>query len=595
MSYRRVHVAAWLAMTITISVQAAGSQSATDESVPVSGPGKGIPLAVTLDDLPFVGATRSGDTRAAANGRIIGAAAERGVPLAGFITCRNEEAEPGRLRAWIDAGITLGNHSWNHRSLDALGLEAWRADITRCQDFIDKAADRPVRFFRYPFLQTGKDRALRDAGFAILAELGLRRAPVSIDTSEWALVRPYVNARDAGDTALAREIGDAYVAHLRFAARRAVRVAAEIGHPRAAQVLLLHANALAADRLGEVLDALGSDGFRFVPLAEALADPVYGLEDHWVGGIGLSWLYRVDPEVEASRWWAWEAGQQHAFDVRFSGAAENDAFDLDRDLAIRRVADHAWVVTDSLPWSANSLLAEMPDGSLLLVDTPNTGIATRSLLDWLEMRFGPRRLVVVNTHFHPDALAGNRVLAAAGAEIYGSTETVRLLAEHREAIGAVLADQLGQRPAFAAEYRPWEPLPPQRVFEASDGLRLELGGEPVMVRFPGAAHSPDNLVVWLPERTLLYGGCMVRAGLSLGNLGDADVRSWPAAIGVLQKLGAGIVIPGHGGRTDPGLLDHTLELLGEAGVGRSDSPPTTGDSSASAWSTLSGLGYSHGQ
>lgn len=564
MSNRRVHVAAWLAMTMTISVQTTALRPATDDGDPVSGRGRGIPLAVTLDDLPFVGATCPGDTRAAAIDRIIGAAAERGVPLAGFITCRNEEAEPGCLQPWINAGITLGNHSWSHRSLDALGLEAWRADITRCQSFIEAATDRPVRYFRYPFLQTGKDRGLRDAGFAILAELGLTRGPVSIDTSEWALVRPYVKANEAGDGDLARDIGDAYVAHLRFAARRAVRVATEIGHPRAAQILLLHANALAADRLGEVLNGLRSDGFRFVPLAEALADPVYALEDQWVGGIGLSWLYRVDPDVEASRRWAWESAQQHAFDVRFGGAIEEQAFDLDRDLAIRRVADRTWVVTDSLPWSANSLLAEMPDGSLLMVDTPNTGIATRSLLDWVEMRFGPRRLVVVNTHFHPDALAANRVLAAAGAEIYGSAETVRLLGEHRDAIAAALADQLAARPVFAAEYRPWEPLPPQHVFVANDGLRLEVGGEPVVVRFPGAAHSPDNLVVWMPQRKLLYGGCMVRAGRSLGNLSDADVHSWPGAIEAMQKLGAEIVIPGHGDRTDPGLLDHTLELLGRS-------------------------------
>lgn len=565
MSYRRIRVSGWPAIAIAIAMTTGGQivmpRPTIAGSVSTPGHDSAVPLVVTLDDLPFVGATVPGDTREAAISRIIASAVEHGVPLAGFITCRNEESEPGRLRAWIDAGITLGNHSWSHRSLDALGLEAWRADITRCQDFIEAAADHPVEYFRYPFLQTGRDRALRDAGFATLAELGLQRAPVSVDTSEWALVRPYVKACEAGDAGLAREIGDAYVAHLRFAARRAVQVAAEIDHARVAQILLLHANALAADRLGEVLNSLATDGFRFISLAEALEDPVYAREDRWVGGIGLSWLYRVDPEVEASRRWAWEAAQQHAFDVRFGGAAEEEAFDLDRDLAIRRVADRTWVVTDSLPWNANSLLAEMLDGSLLMVDTPNTGIATRSLLDWVEMRFGPRRLVVVNTHFHPDALAGNRVLAAAGAEVYGSAETVHLLAEHREAIAVVLADQLAERPVFAAEYRPWDPLPPQRVFEAKDGLRLAIGDEAVVVSFPGAAHSSDNLVVWLPQRRLLYGGCMVRADRSLGNLGDADVQSWPGAIKALQKLGAGIVIPGHGERMDPALLDHTLELL----------------------------------
>ena len=42
------------------------------------------------------------------------------------------------------------------------------------------------------------------------------------------------------------------------------------------QVLLLHANALNADRFGALADALVRRGYRFVPLAQALEDRLTG-------------------------------------------------------------------------------------------------------------------------------------------------------------------------------------------------------------------------------------------------------------------------------------------------------------------------------
>jgi peptidoglycan-N-acetylglucosamine deacetylase len=46
-----------------------------------------------------------------------------------------------------------------------------------------------------------------------------------------------------------------------------------------AHVLLLHANALAADHLGQVLDDFRARGVVFVTLSEALSDPIYGRDD----------------------------------------------------------------------------------------------------------------------------------------------------------------------------------------------------------------------------------------------------------------------------------------------------------------------------
>ncbi len=58
---------------------------------------------------------------------------------------------------------------------------------------------------------------------------------------------------------------------------------------------------------------------------------------------------------------------------------------------------------------------------------------------------------------------------------------------------------------------------------------------------------------------------MVRGGESLGYLGDSGLEHWPEAIRKLQQYEVEVVVPGHGERLDPGLLEHTLELLAGAG------------------------------
>jgi glyoxylase-like metal-dependent hydrolase (beta-lactamase superfamily II) len=229
---------------------------------------------------------------------------------------------------------------------------------------------------------------------------------------------------------------------------------------------------------------------------------------------------------------------------------------------LRDVARGALVLTEPEPWQANLLLVEMPERSLLLVNAPATEASTRALLDWIDVRFGSRRLVVVNTHFHLDACGGNAVLLEAGAEVIGSRDTAALIvARGRTMRESITSEYATTHPAFAAGIAETRVVPPARLFDPRVGLVLDFGGERVRVVHPGPAHSPDNVVVFFPDRGLLFGGCMVKGGPSLGNLGDADVARWPEAIRILQGLRPTIVVPGHESRLDPAQLDHTLALL----------------------------------
>jgi len=259
-------------------------------------------LAVTIDDVPWTGRRVGREELLARSERLLEALAERDVPAVGFVTCGNLLPDGGALRLWHRAGLELGNHTWSHLDLNGTDPAAWLTDVARCDERIEALTRTRPRWFRYPMLHQGTTESVRDSVARALAGLGYGIGHVTIDNSEWLLGAAYDRALRAGDAEGAAEIGAAYVDHLVEAARHFRTVARERFGRETSQVLLLHANAIASDWAGAAIDALVADGFTIATLEEALADPVFGMDDGYVGPRGLSWLYRVEPAVADDPW-----------------------------------------------------------------------------------------------------------------------------------------------------------------------------------------------------------------------------------------------------------------------------------------------------
>jgi peptidoglycan/xylan/chitin deacetylase (PgdA/CDA1 family) len=259
-------------------------------------------LAVTIDDVPWTGRRVGREELLARTDRLLEALAERNVPAVGFVTCGNLLPDGGAIRLWHRAGLELGNHTWSHLDLNGTDPEGWLADAVRCEDRIEALTRARPRWFRHPMLHQGATVGVRDSVARALATRGYEVGHVTIDNSEWLLGAAYDRALRAGDGERAAEIGAAYVEHLVEASRHFREVARERFGRETAQVLLLHANSIASDWAGAAIDALVAEGFTIATLEEALADPVFALEDGYVGPRGLSWLYRVEPAVTDDPW-----------------------------------------------------------------------------------------------------------------------------------------------------------------------------------------------------------------------------------------------------------------------------------------------------
>ncbi len=247
----------------------------------------------------------------------------------------------------------------------------------------------------------------------------------------------------------------------------------------------------------------------------------------------------------------------------------NDVIEVSIDLNVVKVETDVFRVVHKFPFGGNSLLVKAIGNNFILVDTPYENSGTEALVKWLRINHGDINLIAINTHFHNDCLGGNGYLLDNGFKVYGSDMTVKLLREIGD--DRRVSDFLKQSrfKRFYDILSTAKLVPPDNVFKASEGLNLDFGGEKIEIFYPGPGHSPDNLVVYFPERKILFGGCMIMAlsRQNLGNLTDADVKSWPGSIAnVIEKYSdSRVVIPGHGLHGGMGLLSYTLDLLEKNG------------------------------
>ncbi|MGH3373587.1 MAG: MBL fold metallo-hydrolase [Actinoallomurus sp.] len=194
----------------------------------------------------------------------------------------------------------------------------------------------------------------------------------------------------------------------------------------------------------------------------------------------------------------------------------------------------AWTQPDG-SWWINNAGAVTGDDGLFLVDTCATERRTRRFLDAVAAH-GPVRMAV-NTHAHGDHTHGNSLLPAA-----------TVIIAHEETRAAQLVDPIidGCPPV-------WAPLPDwgavtRRVADVV--LRSEVtvfhGDRRIDLRHPGfTAHTPGDVVAWLPEERVLFAGDLLFHGLTplvfMGSV-EGALRSldWIAAFEPEH------IVPGHG-------------------------------------------------
>ncbi len=170
-----------------------------------------------------------------------------------------------------------------------------------------------------------------------------------------------------------------------------------------------------------------------------------------------------------------------------------------------------------------------------IIDTPWSTQATKELIAWIKTKGLTIKSTVV-THFHDDSSNDLPLLNDLNIKTYATSLTNTLLKSKQKERSS---DEISSP-----------------TFELIEGV--------INVFYPGAGHTKDNIVVWLPKEKILYGGCFVKSlgAKTLGYTGDAVVSEWSNSIqNVINRYpDIKVVIPGHGKVGDTSLLTHTQKL-----------------------------------
>jgi 3-mercaptopyruvate sulfurtransferase SseA/glyoxylase-like metal-dependent hydrolase (beta-lactamase superfamily II) len=160
---------------------------------------------------------------------------------------------------------------------------------------------------------------------------------------------------------------------------------------------------------------------------------------------------------------------------------------------------------------------------------------------------------LVLTHHHPDHHFGAIAFRRAGAKVIAHPERRTLASEGGDTVLVANWTRVVGRSAmhgFALADVPDRPV------ERADTLRL--GGRTVVIQSPGPAHTPGDLLVWLPaERVLFAGDLLVEDGVTM--IVDGSSGTLLAALDAMARLAPRALVPGHGSiPSQPGrLLDST--------------------------------------
>lgn len=209
---------------------------------------------------------------------------------------------------------------------------------------------------------------------------------------------------------------------------------------------------------------------------------------------------------------------------------------------------------ENLGWNANMAFVVTREG-VLVFDTGSSetmGVALRETIR--EVTDRPVRWIV-NSHSHGDHWLGNHAFAEEEPEIMAGSEAIDRMATEAETWVGNFREMTDGATGDTTPLLPNVPV--------DERITLDLGRTEVVILPSGGAHSPGDLIVWLPETKVLLAGDVVYSDRA-PSVWDGNVARWIDLLEELIALEPAVIVPGHGrleGAATLSRLQHYLVTL----------------------------------
>ena len=232
-------------------------------------------IALTYDDAPRAdGRVFTGAERAVA--LIDALSSVDAGPVAFFVTTQGlNKTEDGRERIsrYAKAGHFIANHSHTHQWAHKTDVQSYIADIDKAEMLL-QGFDNRRPWYRFPYLDEGRDKARVAAIAHALEERDLANGYVTIDTYDWHVERHLQTALKEERAVDYDKLGSFYVKMMLYAAEYYDSLAMQMLGESPVHVLLLHENDLAALYADDLVTAFRESGWEIVSPDLAFDDPL---------------------------------------------------------------------------------------------------------------------------------------------------------------------------------------------------------------------------------------------------------------------------------------------------------------------------------
>lgn len=192
--------------------------------------------------------------------------------------------------------------------------------------------------------------------------------------------------------------------------------------------------------------------------------------------------------------------------------------------------------------------AIVTDDGVVLIDSGGSAAGAREIAEAVASATDKPVTTVINTGGQDHRWFGNAWFQAHGATVIASAAAVADQRDRADAQFATMRRLIGEGVIAGTELSHADTT-------FADTLETTVGGVPLVLRHAGAAHTPGDAFVWLPEQRVLFSGDIVYMDRLLGVGPQSDSRNWLEAFDALAALEPAVIVPGHGA---PGDLDKAV-------------------------------------
>lgn len=186
----------------------------------------------------------------------------------------NQQEVLSQLKKYKDAGHIIANHTCSHLRLDDTSPAEYTNDILKADKILQPLLVG-TKFFRFPYLNEGKDIKLRDQIRDWLKKNNFKNGSVSIDTDDYVFSFEMNKAKKNGNKIDFKKVEKLFVDHLlemvKFYDELAVK---NLGYsPK--HVILLHEMDVTVMFIDSFTQALRKKGWNIISASEAYTDKLY--------------------------------------------------------------------------------------------------------------------------------------------------------------------------------------------------------------------------------------------------------------------------------------------------------------------------------